>query len=590
MKNSKIKIETGSEKLTKEEISTNKDFNKVYKTYTTTKTNTVKTPKKFGGMTTMVVVTTTVVVTTIGAWKYWSYHKTAYQPKVSMASKSSTNSNGNAKTTTASANSSSAKAAVKHPYINPPLKGVNVPYKTYSVDATKGGTLTFNNSKVAIPAAAFRDANGKDITGKVDIKYREFRNAADFFASGIPMTYDSAGKQYTFESAGMMDIRGYQNGKEVFIKTGKDVQVSMITTERKISYNIYELDTVNQKWNYISKSKSVPIPVAAAKTDTSKFAAIVAPERKEVQQLQTSIASIKQDEAKLEKAKPMEPKKATTGKNTFNIDADPTDYPELSVYKNLIWEPDAADKNYKPSYATITWDDASLKRSADGNTYNFTVKKGQEEHSFIVHPVFEGKDYDVAKKEYDKKYEEYQTAFDKRKAEEKKQQEAYEAMLAKIKQQQEEAAKRMVTENLTYAASSYFTIHNFGIINSDSPQNMPRGAELAAEYTDNNNDNLNEYDFYMIEKGKNTLFIHHPGHNCKFNPKKENFAWIVTPDNMLAIYTVDDFAKIGATRGDFTFRLKVLEKKIGSMDELKEAFKPYVGNLDQQWGGRSATL
>ncbi|HSY76002.1 MAG TPA: hypothetical protein VK890_04050, partial [Bacteroidia bacterium] len=376
MKNSKIKIDTGSEKLSKEEINTHKDFNKVYKTYTTTKTNTFKVPKKFGGMTTIVVVTTTVVVTTIGAWKYWSSHSSSKQPPVTA---SSSNSN---KTSSASSSTAADNHVAKHPYINPPVKGVNVPYKAYSVDATKGGTLTYNNSKLIIPAAAFCDENGKDITGKVDIKYREFRNALDFFTSGIPMTYDSAGKQYTFESAGMLDVRGYQNGRPVYIKTGKDIKVAMITTQKNISYNVYQLDTVKQNWNYVSSSKGVPIPGKHA-TIKDSAAAIPAPEQQQVQQIQNDIASIKKDEAKLEKAKPFEPKKATPGKNTFDIEADAKDYPELALYKNLLWEPDPSDNSYKPAWSTITWEDANLSRNTDGTTYNFTVKKGSESHSFM---------------------------------------------------------------------------------------------------------------------------------------------------------------------------------------------------------------
>ncbi len=575
MKNNKIKIETGSEKLTKEEIDSHKDFNKVYKTYTTTKTNTVKSPKKFGGMTTMVVVTTTVVVTTIGAWKYWNYHKTATQPKVTASTSSSTKSN--------TASTTTAKSTVKHPYIHPPIKGVDVPYKTYSVDANKGGTITYNNSKIVIPASSFCDANGKAITGKVDIKYREFRNAAEFFASGIPMTYDSAGKQYTFESAGMLDVRGYQNGKPVYVRTGKEIQVSMVTTQRSISYNMYELDTNKQNWTYLDKSKSTPI---ATKTKNLKDTTTIPPaEQKQVQQIQSSIASIKQEEAAIEKTKPVEPKKVTAGRNNFNIDADQHDYPELAVYKNLLWEPDPADKNYKPSYAAITWDDASLKRSADGTTYTFTVKKGAEQHSFIVHPVFEGKDYDAAMKEYDKKYQDYQVAYDKRKADEKKQQEAYEALLTKIKKDQEEEQQNLLAHaNLMGAVTNMFYINNFGIYNTDCPENLPHGAEVTPQYTDNNSDNLNYNEFYLVEKDKNAIYDYHPGHNCRFNPKVENFAWMITPDNKLAIYSIEDFSKIGITSGTVVFKMKVLEKPITSVEDLKAAFKPYLGDLDKQWG------
>jgi hypothetical protein len=565
MKNSKIKIETDSEKLSKEEISKHKDFNKVYKTFTTTKT--IKVPSKFGGLRTMVIVSTTVVVTTVGAYTYWKSHKTVVQPPVAASTSSNTR--------TATTSSNTSTTTIKKPYVNPPIKGVDVPYKNYSVDATKGGTLVYNKSKLIIPAAAFVDANGNDITGKVDIKYREFHNTIDFFASGIPMTYDSAGQQYTFESAGMLDVRGYQNGKQVFIKTGKDIKITMASTQTQTHYNVYYLDTVKQNWDYKSKSNYVAAPLQPKMSGELKDTSGTAAQDK-LQQIQTSIASVQKEEVQLEKKKPFEPKKVDNAKNVFNIEADASEFPELGVYKNMLFEADPTDQNYKPSYSSVTWDDASLKRNADGATYMFTVKKGTESHSFIVRPVFEGKDYDAAMKEYNKKYDDYKVAYDKRKADEKKQQDAYDALLAKIKQQQMEEENRMVSANTAWAVTNYFTINNFGVWNSDNPGALPRGAELRAQYTDNKSDDLNDLDFYLVQKNVNALYIYHPGHNCRFNPEKPNYAWIVTPESKIAIYTIDDFKGVGKTTGDFTFNMKVVEKKITCMDDIKEVFKPYM--------------
>ena len=437
-------------------------------------------------------------------------------------------------------------------------------------------------SKVIIPAGAFCDANGKDITGKVDIKYREFHNPADFFVSGIPMTYDSAGKQYTFESAGMLDIGGYQGGHPVYIKTGKDIKVEMVSTQTQTKYNMYYLDTNNQGWDYKSKSNYVAKPVADVKKNntSSSDAAVIAKatpvEKQQIQQIQDTISTIKKAEVAIEKTKPVEPKKVTDGKNVFNIEADKGEFPELSVYKNMLFEADPNDKSYQSSWTSITWEDAKLKRSESDNTYTFTVKRGTESHSFKVIPVFEGKDYAAAKKEFDKKYDDYQTAYNQRMADEKKQQDAYDAMIAKIKQEQAEEEKRAIAANTAYAVTNYFTINQFGIWNSDNPGALPQGAELGSSYTDNRNENLNGYDFYLVEKNRNALYIYHPGHNCRFNPDALNYAWAVTPDNKIAIYTIDDFKKINKRSGDFTFDLQVVDKKIATMDDIKEIFKPYM--------------
>jgi hypothetical protein len=103
-------------------------------------------------------------------------------------------------------------------FIAPPISRLNVPYTSYKVKSEQGATLKHSsNSKIIIPKKAFVNKQGQDIIGDVEIKYREFHNQADIIASGIPMAYDSAGVQSTLESAGMIDIKGYQNGEPVFI-------------------------------------------------------------------------------------------------------------------------------------------------------------------------------------------------------------------------------------------------------------------------------------------------------------------------------------------------------------------------------------
>ncbi|HRD40305.1 MAG TPA: hypothetical protein PLC65_16880, partial [Bacteroidia bacterium] len=78
-------------------------------------------------------------------------------------------------------------------------------------------------SKIKVPQNAFVNKAGPDIIGDVEIQYREMHDQADIIASGIPMTYDSAGTKYHFESAGMFDIKASQNGEQVFLKHGKQI-------------------------------------------------------------------------------------------------------------------------------------------------------------------------------------------------------------------------------------------------------------------------------------------------------------------------------------------------------------------------------
>jgi hypothetical protein len=567
MKDTKIKIKMGHDKLTPEDISKGKNFTKLYKSYTTMKTNWYKNPTKLGGFAS-VLVTVTVVVT----YSVWKYNTKPAPAPVKKA------------VTVAAANNTKSTSKQVKPnftrYVNPPIKGFDVPYKSFKVNAEKGGEIKCEKgSKISIPANAFCDKNGKDIKGDVTLKYREFHNPIDFFLSGIPMTYDSAGKQYTFASAGMLDINGFKDGEPVSIKNGKDIKVLMASYGKGINYNMYALDTIEKRWVYLDKSKPIQAP-AQQEQPTRMLADTSMAEQKEVAIAKNEVAKIQQEEKKLEEKKPLQPQKADAKLFSFDIEADSKEFPEMASYKNVLFQVDANDKNFEPKYSKVTWEDATLNRSGTGNNYNFTVKKGAESHTFIVHPVFDDKHYAEASKEYDKKYQEYETALTNRKAEEKKQEEAYAALVKKqeeeAKKAQEEATKRMLAYSTEAGVINTFTIKKFGVYNCDCPEMSPRGASLAVTYTDQNNKELAGVSVHLVELGRNAIFTYYSGNPIKFNPRVDNIAWCVTPDNHIAIYTKDDFKRINKTHGDYTFIMQATDKTFKNNEDINAFFKPYM--------------
>ena len=139
----------------------------------------------------------------------------------------------------------------REPLVKPPLKGIDIPYTAYTVSGTEGGVIEHHTgSRITVPATAFVDENGTPVEGDVTIEYREFHNPAEIFVAGIPMTYDSAGTQYHFESAGMIDIQGHQDGKPVYIAAKAELEVEMRSHYDGEHYNLYELDTNEQGWVY----------------------------------------------------------------------------------------------------------------------------------------------------------------------------------------------------------------------------------------------------------------------------------------------------------------------------------------------------
>jgi hypothetical protein len=472
------------------------------------KMNQFKAPKKFGGLAFAVLITAILTVATISVWNLNTKYKAARtSEKITKNSAGKTNAVNHTRIQQTGA------------YVHPPINGVNVPFRKYTVTAEKGETISYKGSKIIIPANIFCDTKGNAIKGKVDIKYREFHNPVDFFVSGIPMTYDSGGIQYTFESAGMLDISGEQNGVPVMIQPGKSLKVEMLSAQKTGKFNLYALDTITKKWVFVSanNTNTVQTAVTASVKDTS------------------------------DASKPIMPRKANPKNTSFTFNADKNDFPELYALGNTIFEVDPKKKGFDSKYKDVDWENVSITRIKFTDTYSMTISKGTETHSFTVYPVVDAKDYGKATKDFNEQYANY---------------------LASVNVQ-----KTMETSSKAYA---YFSVSHFGIWNSDCPECLPQGASLAATFVENLNDNLQGLDVYLVEKGKNAMYIYHPGHNCQFDPNTVNFAWCITPKNKIAVFTNNDFKKINITTGVYTFIMKVIDKEISSDDDVHNIFNTYL--------------
>jgi hypothetical protein len=102
------------------------------------------------------------------------------------------------------------------------------------LNATIGGTIITKDSKSSIHFApnSLVDQNGKIVEGDVEIRYREYRNAAEMAFSGIPMMYEENGNEYRFNSAGMIEVRAYQNELPLNVKPGADFTIDYNVTQQ----------------------------------------------------------------------------------------------------------------------------------------------------------------------------------------------------------------------------------------------------------------------------------------------------------------------------------------------------------------------
>lgn len=155
---------------------------------------------------------------------------------------------------------------------NPPCQNFLLKPQVVHLDASMGGVMELSGSKsrIHIPGGILTDQQGNPVTGMVDIKYNEYRNAAEMAYLQIPMVFSENGKNYTFNSAGMFEIRAYQNGEELKMKPGTAFEIDYNTTGAQDSAFIFTLDKKSGPWTRVEPIRySTPETIAQQDTVTT---------------------------------------------------------------------------------------------------------------------------------------------------------------------------------------------------------------------------------------------------------------------------------------------------------------------------------
>ncbi|MFH1319578.1 MAG: hypothetical protein ABII90_02865 [Bacteroidota bacterium] len=565
MKNYKVNI--NRPKVTPGEIANRRDFSKVFKSYTKLTQPFFKKPWFFSSAAVTVVVAVSVII-------YVQFVQN--KDETPAADQSYVYEPGER----------SLPGLV--PFVDSPFQGVDIEFEKYSVNTEKGAELDHpTGSKIKIPQNAFADEKGELVEGVVELRYRELHDPVDFFVSGIPMTYDSAGNQYHFESAGMIEILAFKDSKPVFMNPGKEIEIKMASYYDGTQYNLYQLDTANGNWAFKGKDNVIRQDVTDEATEAGSVFedeidrdTELTPEGEITGVLSEEIKTIKKQIAKIEKQKPLKPKKLNKQRYSFNIAVDPKEFPEITVYKDMQFEIGEENKNFKPELYNILWEDATITENKKGISYNLTLTKGKDSHTFVVYPVFEGKDYDEAMQVYEQNFQQYRDKLEKRKAEEKRKQEEYEAQIKKLEQEQiarqkaweEQKRKAFLAVSTRQKVFRAFTINGFGVWNCDKPINFPKGNIITAEFQDEQENALNLDRVYLVEKNRNAMFTYYSNQYVQFryNPKVKNMLWGVTPDNELAVFDYNAFSAVPGKRGPYTFKMKLIDREFETVEEVKE--------------------
>ncbi len=478
-----------------------------------------------------------------------------------------------------------------HNYVNPPIKDIQAQFASFKVDANKGGTFEYGNgSKVIVPPAVFVDKDGKEITGEVELNYREFHDFVDFFLSGIPMHYDSAGTRYQLESSGMMEIQANQNGTPLNIKPQSTIDIELmsnVAAGKELDYNIYFLDEKQENWSYVCKDKIEKQPTVSPleKTKTEIKQINIAINKLEARET----AIVNQLEAEIPAPpKPRRPEEAKESDYIFNFEVDKSEFPEIAAYDKVLWKVGTNNPTFQKRWYKVDWDDVELKKISKLD-YQMTLLSENEVVELSVSPVLKGEDLRKAQAEFAEKDKVYQAEFLARQqaiakkkqertraiAERKKELKAKKQQVqAKIKDLQakgndREAVEVMMQQNI----KNQFAVSRFGTWNCDIP--LPSYEHiLVSNFVDENQQSYKGNAVFHVDKNTNTIMTFYISGKDKlwYDIRSENLLWLVTKEGKLAVFDPKGFKGL-EDKKEHTFVMKTMDQVVKSEADIRRILK-----------------
>lgn len=466
-------------------------------------------------------------------------------------------------------NANSGDEFVSAPFVNPPVENITIPTNSFVVNTEMDSTIVYSTgSIITIPSSAFVDEEGKDVKGQVEIHYREFHDPIDILLSGIPMNYDSAGTTYQLESAGMFEITATQDGKPVNLKPNKSLTVNMISHNNNATdYNIYNLDTVKQKWVYVSEN------TAKNNTCISAFEDRVGNVAKTNDEIKAFVKT----------EKPIRPLKSSSERENFTIDFNKDEFPELAVFSGLKFEP--TDKDYNADLSKKVWEEVLIERSEDNEHYKITFISDKESHSFTVLPVVDEENYEATMKEFSFKQKKYEMRLAEKKRIAAKATDSLYKINTKFKMV---AARSDLNErfnsfvNDSYNESSKdllayrtFAVSKLGIWNSDVPFFALGRGKYEATFVGKDNQALMLKSVYFIKRGTNNAYLISKKDFGAF-PFGEGVVDVmvgITEENQLLYLKDQELKTVKIVGSTISFKMNKLDKGVVSSKELKNLLK-----------------
>lgn len=470
----KIKIQLDKPEISDSEISKLKNFENVKNSFDVQNISMFKS-FKFWGIASSVVGTTAIILSLL------FYNKTQ---------------------NIATNNIDSTKSVVVSP-----IPEADIPFEVHNIDNSKDTTISSElGSIIFIPADAFVSSKGEKLENNlIQIKFREFHNPFDFFVSGIPMQYDSAGQKYTFESAGMLEILAFNETKPVLLKNNKEIVVDLISNSAKTDFNLYQLDTNTGVWQ--NKGKDI---VNVVKEENYVLG----------ENNQTKNTVFENQIAELYKPILVNPKKYS-----FEVEMDDKLKPNFVNVEKVLFQIDDTKCKFDPVFYSISWEKIDVVKY-DKSTFKLNLSRNDTTISLFAFPVYKKQDYNNAIEKYNQKLKENN----------KQKEEILSKRNSKINDENFEKINQNILSNgLNIQSFRQVRIPSLGIWNCDLPR-LPEGTVVNPTFVNDSNQNIENKVIYVVDKSKNQLNTYDGNApQVSVNTKAENVVWSLTNDNKISI-------------------------------------------------------
>lgn len=477
-----------------------------------------------------------------------------------------------------------------------PFKGIapGIPFTIYKINAEKNSSFTHGKgSLVDIPAGSFRRVKDKKVvTGPVDIHYREFSDAFEILIAGITMQYDTADHAEHLQSAGMMEIRGFQDGEALEFIPGKSLKVSLASNIASTDYNVYQLDDVRKQWAYRGKDTVRPMRVGSG---------IVGEQRPK----ENPYKKRNDDPFKPHVLKPVKKKEE---RQNFKLTLTGKSRYKWPYYNGVYFELSPMSKKLGKEQYDATWNDVQIEPGRDSTlmkvrfmttilrrvkTKNLRKqalapqKQNPSNNERIIPPIyvsdrpskyttipdtiiFEAEAYPV----FDNKDSAYVMGlYEKQVAKQKEEFEIWQKQRERQRKQDSLDFERNRTTDTQWATTTEvlrsFSIANFGTYNCDKIYASRPNKDLRLHLVDEQGAEINTATLSLIYPDVRSVFtLYYRNGLVSINDRKRLILITVTQKGDIAYITSEEFAHL--PEKELTLKLKVRKNDFKTAVELRD--------------------